>query len=100
MHSSIRNRDAFYAAVLVFGLVLLGFTFIQAFLFLLGNVQITGTDVTDVFSSSMEALITVCIKVIYLCVMGWVGALVTARGVTLLLHPKVEAKPKEGERPT
>ena len=99
MPFSIRNRDAFYAAVLLFGLVLLGFTFVQAYLFLLGNVQITGTEFTDVFSSSMKALITVCIKVIYLCVMGWVGALVTSRGVTLLWRPKIEAKPKEEERP-
>lgn len=99
MHFSIRNKDAFYAVVLVFGLVLLGFTFVQAYLFLLVNVQITGSEFTDVFSSSMKALITACIKIIYLGVMVWVGALVTARGVTLLRHPKIEAKPKEEEKP-
>jgi hypothetical protein len=99
MHFRTKNRDTFYAMVLVFGLVLLGFTFVQAYLFLLANVQITGTDLADTFSSSMKALVTVCIKVIYLCVMGWVGALVTARGVTLLRQPRSEGTPKEEEGP-
>lgn len=99
MRLSIRNKEAFYAAVLVFGLVLLGFTFVQAYFFLVENVQIPGTEFTDVFGSSMKVLITACIKVIYLGVMGWIGALVTARGVALLHQPKSEIKPKEEEKP-
>jgi hypothetical protein len=100
MRISIRNKEGFYIAVLVFGLVLLGFTFVQAYLLLLVNVQITGAEFTDIFGSSMQALVTACIKIIYLGVMGWVGALVTARGVTLLQQPRSEVKPKEEEKPT
>jgi hypothetical protein len=91
---SIENKEAFYVAVLVFGLVLLGFTFVQAYLFLVENVQITGTEFTDVFGSSMKVLVTACIKIIYLGVMGWTGALVTARGVALLQRPRMKAKPQ------
>lgn len=100
MPISVRNKEGFYIAVLVFGLALLGFTFVQAYLFLLVNVKITGAVFTDIFGSSMEALFTACIKIIYLGLMGWVGALVTARGVTLLQQPRSEVKPKEEEKST
>jgi uncharacterized protein with PQ loop repeat len=95
MHFTIRNKEALGIAVLLFGLALLGFTFYEAYVFLLGNVQITGTEFTDVFGSSIGALITACIKIIYLGVMVWIGALVTARAVTILQLPKSEEKPKD-----
>jgi hypothetical protein len=99
MPLKIRNKEPLSIIVFAFGLALLGFTFLEAYLFLIVNVSISGTDFSGVFGLSIAALTVACIRIIYLGVMGWIGALVTTRAVTLLQQPKSEDRLREGEKP-
>jgi len=78
--------------VLMIGVALLIFTFISAWGFLTQNLQIPPGDFTQMFGEALGPLIAACIRIMYLGVMGWIGSLVTIRGVTLLTSiPKAEA---------
>lgn len=74
-------------AVLVVGIALLIFTFISAYGFLsLGISIITSNDLTQTFGTALGPLIGTCIHIMYLGVMGWIGSLITIRGVTIIAH--------------
>jgi hypothetical protein len=78
--------------VLMIGVALLIFTFLSAWGFLTQNLQIPPGDFTQIFGEALGPLIATCIRIMYLGVMGWIGSLVTIRGVTLLTNvPKAEA---------
>ncbi|MGB9741273.1 MAG: hypothetical protein ACP5IM_04895 [Candidatus Bathyarchaeia archaeon] len=78
--------------VLMVGVALLIFTFISAWSFLTQNLQLPSGDFTQMFGEALGPLIAACIRIMYLGVMGWIGSLVTIRGVTLLTNiPKAEA---------
>ncbi|MEM3596943.1 MAG: hypothetical protein QXJ53_02270 [Candidatus Bathyarchaeia archaeon] len=77
--------------VLMIGVTLLIFTFISAWGFLTQSIQILPGDFTQMFGEALGPLIATCIRIMYLGVMGWIGSLVTIRGVTLLTSaPRVE----------
>ncbi|MFB3889218.1 MAG: hypothetical protein ACE14S_06980 [Candidatus Bathyarchaeia archaeon] len=75
------------ATVLLLGLALLIFTFASAFLFLNESLQIiAGGDLGESFGGALSPLIVTCIRVMYLGVMGWIGSLITIRGITILFR--------------
>ncbi|MDH5378933.1 MAG: hypothetical protein OEX00_11465 [Gammaproteobacteria bacterium] len=77
-----------YAALFT-GIGLLAFTFISAYIFLINDSSITGSsDLIDAFGSALAPLIGASIRIMYLGVMGWIGAGLTARGVQLVTQLK------------
>ena len=84
---------------LFIGVALLAFTFASAYLFLSSNPSIAGSpDLATVFGTALAPLIEACIRIMYLGVMGWIGSLLTIRGVQLVTPlkrgVKTEVKPE------
>ncbi len=74
-------------AVLLVGVGLLIFTFVSAFGFLTQSLPIVATqDLVQTFGGALAPLIATSIRIMYLGVMGWVGSLLTIRGVTIIAH--------------
>ncbi len=86
--------------VLIIGLILLVITFVSAFGFLSEALPIFASqDLIQTFGETLAPLIATSIRVMYLGVMGWIGSLVTIRGVTIIANtPKPEAK--EPQKPS
>lgn len=83
---------------LFIGVALLAFTFVSAYLFLSNGPSIVGSqDLVAVFGDALAPLIVTCIRVMYLGVMGWIGSVLTIRGVQLVTQLKSE--PKQEIRP-
>jgi len=79
--------------MLVTGIGLLAFTFISAYTFLSNNPSITASpDLVDVFGNALAPLIGASIRIMYLGVMGWIGAGLTSRGVQLVTQLKRVSK--------
>ncbi len=75
--------------VLFVGVILLAFTFFSAYGFLSGELSIiASTDLTELFGRAMAPLITAIIHILYLGIMGWIGSILTIRGVQLLKREK------------
>ena len=105
MFETFRAKIAFSGiTVLSIGLALLIFTFASAYSFLSGGLQILSTqDLAQTFGDSLAPLIATSIRVMYLGIMGWIGSLVTIRGVTIIANtPKTEnletQKPQEPQQ--
>lgn len=87
--------------VLSVGLILLVITFASAFGFLSEALPLfSSQDLVQTFGQTLSPLIEAAIRIMYLGVMGWIGSLVTIRGVTIIANtPKTETaepqKPKE-----
>ena len=84
--------------VLMIGVALLIFTFVSAYGFLTRSLSIIASaDLVRTFGEAMAPLIETCIHIMYLGVMGWVGSLLTIRGVTIIAHaPKIpEVAPRK-----
>jgi len=80
---------------LFIGVGLLAFTFASAFLLLSNNPTIAGSpDLVTVFGTALAPLIETCIRIMYLGIMGWIGSLLTIRGVQLVTQPRREVKPE------
>jgi len=79
-------------AVLMVGVALLIFTFISAYGFLTQDLSIIASqDFVQTFGEALAPLIATCIRIMYLGIMGWIGSLLTIRGVTIIAHaPKVQ----------
>ncbi len=93
MLETFRAKIAFSGiAVLSIGLTLLIITFASAFVFLSDGLQILSTqNLAQTFGDSLAPLIATSVRVMYLGVMGWIGSLITIRGVTLIANaPKLE----------
>jgi len=74
-------------AVLLVGVGLLIFTFVSAFGFLTQSLPIIATqDLVETFGGALAPLIATSIRIMYLGVMGWIGSLLTIRGVTIIAH--------------
>ena len=74
---------------LFIGVALLAFTFASAYLFLSSNPNIAGSpDLVTVFGTALAPLIETCIRIMYLGIMGWIGSLLTIRGVQLVTQLK------------
>jgi len=103
MFKTFRGKIAFSGVtVLSIGVALLIFTFASAYSFLAGGLAILSTqDLAQTFGDSLAPLIATSIRVMYLGVMGWIGSLVTIRGVTIIANtPKPEtAEAQETQEP-
>lgn len=85
-------------AVLLVGIILLAFTFLNAYWFLQEDFSIIYTSgLADLFGEALGPLIEACIRIMYLGIMGWIGSIVTIRGVQLLTSPKWKAPPEVKE---
>jgi len=74
-------------AVLMIGVALLIFTFISAYGFLTQTLSIIASeDLAQTFGEALAPLIATSIRVMYLGVMGWIGSLLTIRGITIVAH--------------
>lgn len=100
MFKNFRDKIALSGvAVLVVGVALLIFTFVSAYGFLTQSLSIiASSDLVRTFGEALAPLIATCIRVMYLGIMGWVGSLLTVRGVTIIAHapkelPAVPHKP-------
>ncbi len=78
--------------VLSMGVALLIFTFFSAYGFLSQDLQLFSTqDLVQTFGATLGPLIATSIRIMYLGVMGWIGSLITIRGVTIIANtPKPE----------
>jgi len=77
------------------GIGLLAFTFISAYIFLINSSAITASsDLMDAFGSALAPLIGASIRIMYLGVMGWIGSLLTTRGIQLVTQLKRLARPE------
>lgn len=98
MFKKLRDKIALSGiAVLMIGVTLLIFTFISAYGFLTQSLSIIASeDLVRTFGEALAPLIATCIRIMYLGVMGWIGSLLTIRGVTIIAHtpqiPKVLPK--------
>jgi len=73
--------------VLLIGVALLIFTFVSAYGLLTQSLSIIASeDLVQTFGEALAPLVATCIRVMYLGVMGWIGSLVTIRGVTIIAH--------------
>jgi len=110
MPIDIANKPQLTGIIILFtGVALLAFTFINAFLFLQEPLGIIATsDLARVFGEALGPLIQACIRLMYLGIMGWIGSLLTIRGIPLITHkplpvaaPTVpaQAKPQLQPRP-
>lgn len=86
MFKTFRDKIALSAiTVLAIGVALLIFTFVSAYSFLTQDLSIlTSSDLASTFGATLAPLISTCIRIMYLGVMGWVGSLLTIRGVTII----------------
>jgi hypothetical protein len=93
-NKSFRDKIAISGVtVLGIGVALLVFTFISAYGFLTESIiPLSSQDLAQTFGGALGPLIAASIHIMFLGVMGWVGSLVTIRGVTILTNaPKAEA---------
>lgn len=86
MFKTLRDKITLSGTVvLIVGVALLVFTFASAYGFLTQSLSIiTSSDLTRTFGDALAPLIATSIHVMYLGVMGWVGSILTIRGVTIL----------------
>ena len=88
-------------AVLFIGVALLLFTFIAAYQLLMGVLEIPSSeDLMGMFGEVLAPLIAYAIRALYLGIMGWVGSILTRRGVQIITSlPNQEAKEKPSQPP-
>ena len=88
MFKNFRDKIALSGiTVLIIGVVLLIGTFVSAYGFLTQSLSIIASqDLVQTFGEALAPLIATCIRIMYLGVMGWIGSLLTIRGVTIIAH--------------
>lgn len=92
--------------VLSIGVILLVFTFYNAYFFLSGVLEIgVSKDLLEAFGGALAPLVETCINAIYLGIMGWISSIIAMRGIQLLTREKresrTEARPRSGaEKPS
>lgn len=117
MFKNFRDKMALSGiTVLMIGIVLLIFTFVSAYGFLTAGLAIIASeDLVRTFGEALAPLIATCIRIMYLGVMGWIGSLITIRGVTIIAHtpqpvsvmqqkepmpePKPQPQPQQPQKP-
>ncbi|HDO41745.1 MAG TPA: hypothetical protein ENH03_02465 [Candidatus Bathyarchaeota archaeon] len=81
----MRNDEIAGYVMLFVGLALLIVTFFFAYTFLYSDVgEMVPSDIVQAFGRSLAPLVSACIHAIFLGIMGWIGSILTARGVALL----------------
>ena len=90
--------------ILFIGVALLLFTFLNAYWFLTQDIGLISTgDLVEAFGKSLAPLIATCIRIMYLGIMGWIGSLLTLRGISLLKEvpsPQMKVEKKLQQKPT
>ena len=83
---TLRDKVALSGMIVLFiGVGLLLFTFFTAFGFLSESLNILGyKDFAALFGEALAPLIAACIRIMYIGVMGWIGSILTIRGITIL----------------
>jgi len=85
--------------VLFIGVALLIFTFICAYQFLMGVLEIAASkDLMRLFGEALAPLISYAVRTLYLGIMGWVGSILTRRGVQILTAPGETERPSEKQK--
>ena len=103
MFKNFRDKIALSGiTVLMIGVALLIGTFVSAYGFLTQSLSIIASqDLVRTFGEALAPLIATCIRIMYLGVMGWIGSLLTIRGVTIIAHmPQVPPPAPVPQRPT
>jgi hypothetical protein len=71
--------------ILFLGVVLLVFTFFNAYQLLIGVLDIPiSEDFMSLFGESLAPLIAYAIRALFLGIMGWIGSILTKRGIQIL----------------
>lgn len=85
--------------VLIVGLALLIFTFINAYVFLIEALPVASSDdLVETFGGAISPLIATAMRVMYLGVMGWIGSIVTIRGINVIsTHPKADGTQQKAQ---
>jgi hypothetical protein len=88
MLNSLKGKIAFSGfTVLAIGVGLLIFTFFGAYGFLTAGISpISTQDLIQTFGEALGPLIAAAIQVMFLGVMGWIGSLITLRGVAIVTN--------------
>jgi hypothetical protein len=88
MFKQFRDKVALSGiTVLIIGVAMLIFTFISAYGFLTQSLSIMASaDLVQTFGVAFAPLIAACIHIMYLGIMGWIGSLLTIRGITIIAH--------------
>jgi hypothetical protein len=88
MFKQFRDKIALSGiTILILGVALLIFTFISAYGFLTQSLSIIASaDLVQTFGAALAPLIATCIRIMYLGIMGWIGSLLTIRGITIIAH--------------
>ena len=100
MFKTLRDKITLSGTVvLMIGVGLLIFTFASAYLFLTSELSIfTSGDLIRTFGDSLAPLIVTSIHIMYLGIMGWIGSILTIRGVTILSQARqTTVVPEEAE---
>ena len=90
--------------VLFIGVAVLLFTFVIAYQFLMGVFDVPSSeDLMRAFGDVLGPLISYAVRALFLGIMGWVGSILTRRGVQIITSlPKeedAEKKPKQVQQP-
>lgn len=81
--------------VLFIGVGVLLFTFYNAYSFLIGVLELSASaDLMDLFGEALAPLIVYAIRALYLGIMGWIGSILTRRGVQIVIAEREGAKVK------
>jgi len=106
MFKQLREKVALSGITILFiGVALLIFTFVSAYGFLVQGLSIVGSgDLARTIGESLPSIIATGIRIAYLGVMGWMGSLLTIRGITIIGHlpdasTSVTQKPESKRQP-
>ncbi len=97
---SMKNKaETSGLAMLIIGVTMLIFTFISAYVFLIEDLNIVASsEFVGLFSEALAPLIATVIRIMYLGIMGWIGSILTVRGIQLFTQSRQKApqevKPK------
>ena len=88
MFKQFRDKVALSGiTILIVGVALLIFTFVSAYGFLTQSLSIISSqDLVQTFGAALSPLVATCIRIMYLGIMGWIGSLLTVRGITIVEH--------------
>ena len=99
----MRKTEISGLIILFVGVALLIFTFLNAYWFLTQDIGLIATgDLVKAFGEALAPLIATCIRVMYLGIMGWIGSLLTLRGISLLKgepSPQTKVEKKLQQKP-
>jgi len=89
-------------AVLFIVVALLIFAFFNSYAFLIGQLEIIASqDILEAFGEALAPLIVACIRILYLGIMGWIGSILTIRGIQLLkMERQAPSETKQEANPT